>query len=511
MSAVSLPPGGQILVVDCNTSFGTLPVAGPDGSVAALARLLDGNGVAAAVADSLVGRTYNDAEGNAETLRTCGTSRRLLAAAVVMPSTYLHWRAGLTAALDGGCRLVKLYVEEHDWRPRSQRFADLVEALAQHPRRPPIFLVTAGGHDVAEFARASAGTGVPLILGGVNYAGLGEALAVMERFPHVLCETSRAASPGTIELIARTVGASRLLFGSGAPARPVAAALNAVMGAAISDGDRRAILAGSLCRLLHLNPGDLPAPARAPTLRAYGGPIVDVHTHLGAGTWRFPIPTAGVDGLLQTLRPAGIGRAIASSIYAITTDLRAGNDRLADALACTTELYGYVVVNPQRIEAAAAELARLAGSPRMVGVKVHAEYSRTPTAAPAMRRLFDEIARYRKPVLIHNMGADWMPGLAAIATAHPDLPIIVAHGGGRGAGPFFRALPNVYFEFCSSAPEQGVIDECLTAVGPERVLFGSDADLISPLYVLGTYADAAIPDAVARLVYHDNAVRLFGL
>src|SRR5215213_8110832 len=89
---------------------------------------------------------------------------------------------------------------------------------------------------------------------------------------------------------------------------------------------------------------------------------------------------------------------------------------------------------------------------RMVGVKIHAEYSRTATGAPTMRRLFAEIARLGKPVKIHNAGADWMPALAALAREHPALPIVVAHGGGRGAGPFFRDHPNVHFEFCSSAP-----------------------------------------------------------
>src|SRR3712207_9107235 len=61
-----------------------------------------------------------------------------------------------------------------------------------------------------------------------------------------------------------------------------------------------------------------------------------------------------------------------------------------------------------------------------VGFKIHCSYSRTPTAAPAMRHLFEQIAPYRQPVLIHNLGADWPEALVAIANRHPELPIIAA-------------------------------------------------------------------------------------
>jgi predicted TIM-barrel fold metal-dependent hydrolase len=505
-------------VLDVNTAFGRLPVAGPDCSLPALRRLMDRNGVAAAVTSSLVGLTYHDAEGNAETLRACRTDPRLHPAAVVMPGVYLDWRRHLEAALAAGCRVVKLYPEEHGWSPRSRRFEELVAFLAARPAPPALLLASAPPADLADYARATAGSGVALVPAGVHYATLGEGLALLQRHEHVLLETSRAASPGTVALIVQEAGPDRLLFGSGAPARPVAPALNAVLGAPVSAAARAAILAGNLSRLLGVpvdSPDAAPGTPVASAYRGYRGPIVDVHTHLGAGTWRFPIPSAGAAGLRAVLREAGIGRAIASSIFAITTDLREGNDRLAAALSAAPDdapqLYGYVTVNPQHPAASAAELARFADHPRMVGVKIHAEYSRTPTSAPAMRRLFAEVARFGRPVKIHNAGADWMPALAALAEAHPALPIIVAHGGGWGAGPYFRDRPNVHFEFCSSGPEQGVIAECLQAVGPRRVLFGSDADLISPLYVLGAYTDAGIADADAPLVYAGNAERLFGL
>ena len=47
--------------------------------------------------------------------------------------------------------------------------------------------------------------------------------------------------------------------------------------------------------------------------------------------------------------------------------------------------------------------------------------------------------------------------------------------------------------------------------GPDRLLWGSDAPLLEPSFVLGTYRDAGLaPDALER-VFWGNAAALFGL
>ena len=142
-----------------------------------------------------------------------------------------------------------------------------------------------------------------------------------------------------MEVVAQAVGPGRLVFGSGAPLRPVAGALHAVLGAALPDREKGLILGGTLAGLLRIDPAGVPGPARPPALRSYRGRILDVHTHLGAGTWRFPIPS-WASGLTGVLRDAGVERAIASSIYAITTDLRAGNERLVAALEAAPDSWG---------------------------------------------------------------------------------------------------------------------------------------------------------------------------
>ena len=51
----------------------------------------------------------------------------------------------------------------------------------------------------------------------------------------------------------------------------------------------------------------------------------------------------------------------------------------------------------------------------------------------------------------------------------------------------------------------------IRTIPPERMLFGTDAPLLDPAFVLGTYQDAGIPAADEDRIYWDNAARLYGV
>ena len=54
-------------------------------------------------------------------------------------------------------------------------------------------------------------------------------------------------------------------------------------------------------------------------------------------------------------------------------------------------------------------------------------------------------------------------------------------------------------------------ENVLAALGPERVLFGTDATLFDTMYMLSLYREANLSPAESRLVMGENALRLFGL
>jgi len=97
-------------------------------------------------------------------------------------------------------------------------------------------------------------------------------------------------------------------------------------------------------------------------------------------------------------------------------------------------------------------------------------------------------------VKIHNDGPDWDQHLLRIARAHPRRPIIIAHSGlghpmVEGARIAAQA-DNIYAEMCSSFAQLPAVREFIRTIPSEKMLFGTDAPLLDPAFVLGTYQDA---------------------
>jgi predicted TIM-barrel fold metal-dependent hydrolase len=126
-----------------------------------------------------------------------------------------------------------------------------------------------------------------------------------------------------------------------------------------------------------------------------------------------------------------------------------------------------------------------------VGAKLHCSYSGQPTASRTCATLMREVARRGRPLKIHVDGAGWEDALASVAADYPKWKVIVAHAGPGSPARASACLgDNVYLELSTSFPDLPVVRDVVRRVGPERLLFGSDAPLLEPAYVLGIYADA---------------------
>jgi predicted TIM-barrel fold metal-dependent hydrolase len=239
--------------------------------------------------------------------------------------------------------------------------------------------------------------------------------------------------------------------------------------------------------------------------------VIDVHQHVGP--WPFPGRWGGIELNLEWMERRGIDVAILSSTEAIVDDMVAGNARLAEDLAASPNLLGYATLNPRYPDLSAREMEKYAGHPQFVGYKIHTSYSGTAMGEARMAALFEGMAACPRPLLIHTWGAAAVRALAALAGRHPGLPVIVAHAGGDAWREAIAAAveqPNLWLDFALSSPERTRIERAVEALGGERVLFGSDATLFDPQYMLSCFAEAQIPEALRPQVMGENAARLFG-
>ena len=411
-------------------------------------------------------------------------------------------RAGPLASRVGGFWLEGLVTPG-----RSLSAEPVVRAAAATGR--PLFVPIKGWGSSAAIGAATEGLGVPVVLTGSHYTTSVEDLAAGRRYEHLHLDTSSMAHFRAIETAVATLGAERILFGSGSPFRAIQSSINAILVAGIPDDAKRAILAGNAARLLGLADApveltDIVRPPRA----------IDVHTHTGPMPW--DVPDLGDDGLMPSLvRDNATRYAVASNVLAIAADLEAGNRRAVEACARNEGLLGYLVADPNDIDASRDLLRRWGDAPGIVGVKVHTEWSHRHTGSQEIADLFKVLADHGRPVKIHNDGPDWDRHLLRIARDHPKLPIIIAHSGlgfpNLEGARIAAESDNIYAEMSSSFAQIPTVREFIRTIPTERMMFGTDAPLLDPAFVLGTYQDAGIPEADQAAIYWDNAARLFGL
>ena len=229
--------------------------------------------------------------------------------------------------------------------------------------------------------------------------------------------------------------------------------------------------------------------AQAASVPAHDGlallPAWDAHTHLSgvSGT-----VAERVGALLRYADRVGIerivifmGRSFVS--HPTPEEFRRQNDDVLAAIACAPRrVFGFVYLNPQYERESLAEMDRCVRDGPMVGVKLWIAMvcSRQPLDAIAERA-----GQLRIPILQHaywrteaNLTDESNPAdVAALAARHPNVSFICAHTGNdweRGIRAI-RATKNVWAETSGFDPTAGMVDMAVRELGPERVLFGSDA------------------------------------
>lgn len=247
-------------------------------------------------------------------------------------------------------------------------------------------------------------------------------------------------------------------------------------------------------------------------------PILDVHAHLGK--WTYPIRQATAQDLAAEMANLGIIRTIVSHSMAIGYDVVEGNRLLAEEIRDFPQIFGYCSVNLNYPEQMLVELERYLGkrSPfagKFVGVKMHQMMSRHRYDTPEGLALTQALTIYRVPILVHTFGSaiesPW--NVLPAARAHSQVPFILGHMGGDAwweGARVGKEAPNLYLELCSSYTDPEKVRAAIEAVGPERVLFGTDATLFTASHMVGAMADMGLTEAEMRLIMGENTRRLFG-
>jgi predicted TIM-barrel fold metal-dependent hydrolase len=239
---------------------------------------------------------------------------------------------------------------------------------------------------------------------------------------------------------------------------------------------------------------------------------IDAHVHVGDYSVAL-IRDTGLDGLAAMMARANIKVACISHTDSVFHDMVSGNQRLFSALERYPQMRGYVYVDPLRPDASLAEIEKYERHPQVVGIKSRSEYHGVPFNHPNYVRILRAAESRGMPMLHHTFSLDAAQQMAAVVGDFK-MDFIVAHSGGaawRSVVPLLAGFANTYFDLCASIIETEKAATVVRTVGPERMILGTDMNLINPIWTIGMFESAGLSDAELRLVYWDTPNRVLRL
>lgn len=247
--------------------------------------------------------------------------------------------------------------------------------------------------------------------------------------------------------------------------------------------------------------------------------VWDLHVHLNGFAGR--TPSEKMSEMVRLADRVGIDRLCIFMGYPFAYDptpeqLRQQNDQVLEALAkWHSRAFGFVYLNPNHLDASLQELDRCVRDGPMVGIKL---WVAKRANALEVDRIIERASALKAVILQHtwikvggNLTGESTPAdVVALARRHANVSIICGHTGGDwelGVREV-REQKNVYLDLAGSDPTTGFVEMAVREVGPERVIYGSDAGGRSFASQMAKVLDARISDQARRAIFSGNLKRL---
>lgn len=235
-------------ITDVNTLFGAYPAQHADSSPESLVEVMRAQGVDWCLALSTWGLFHSAQAGNEETMRACQAHDHLIPVATINPTHYWGQEGMIEGIAGGAFEMFRFFPHSQGWPLEFAPFMRILSVLDRSARMPIMVSVEQRG-EATQLLRLLDDFPHPVILAGVSPETLTEAVSLMRVHENLLIETSALAAPHALPLLRDTSGIGRVLFGSDAPGRSLAAALSYVRSSGLSTADQDAVLSGNAQRV----------------------------------------------------------------------------------------------------------------------------------------------------------------------------------------------------------------------------------------------------------------------
>lgn len=243
--------------------------------------------------------------------------------------------------------------------------------------------------------------------------------------------------------------------------------------------------------------------------------IVDMHAHLDEVAALGWFDTG--EKLIRLMDDAGIEMAVVSAYLNVPGPDPDAFERMCRSVApYEGRLFPFIRMDPWFGQEAVDFLVDAkARHKNLSGVKLHPGHYTIHPYGDATVALINKAGELGLPVLFHCGDEEMCLPLqmGEMMKQCPHTTVILAHMGGlahwRDAISVAQRYPNIYID-TSEIPYVGMIRRFVDAIGPDRVLFGTDAPYCDPLVELRKVQLAGLTDGEYEKVCSLNGLRLLG-
>jgi predicted TIM-barrel fold metal-dependent hydrolase len=260
---------------------------------------------------------------------------------------------------------------------------------------------------------------------------------------------------------------------------------------------------------------------------SFDGEIWDCHTHVGVEQ-----PEKDMQELVRAADRLNIDRiCVLGGLTDFIRDpspeeVRRGNEATRRAIEAFPEYgLGYVYLNPKHERQSLELLEEYVADGPMVGVKLWvAVRASDPRLDPIVERATELGAVIFQHTWLKVGGEPRRPGggnlpgestpsdLVELSRRHPDVQMICGHAGGDWQVGI-RAIQEqeqLVLGVAGGYPSNGLVEMGVERLGPDRVVYGSDAPLRSFASQLGKVQGAGISEPAKEKILSQNLRRLMG-
>jgi predicted TIM-barrel fold metal-dependent hydrolase len=243
--------------------------------------------------------------------------------------------------------------------------------------------------------------------------------------------------------------------------------------------------------------------------------LIDAHAHVGTSLFGVEISE---EDLLASMDAGGIDQAILIPLKPRDYHFRLENDRVAAAVgAHPARFFGFARVDPWQGEDAVAELRRSLDELGLIGLFLHPfeeQFAANDEISFSSLQILEERGL---PLMIAGGYPTFShpSQIADLARQFPALTIIATHGGQINISGMLladalrtmRANPNVIME-TSGIYREDFIEDTIAELGPDRVIWGSNAPYMDQGFETTRVRMAHLSDDVKRQIGRENVQRI---